>query len=785
MDLDDILGKFNNIKKQGSGYTAQCPGHDDKENSLSITEGTDRRILLHCHAGCSVKEILDSMGLKLADLYPEKDRDRKQIAEYLYKDTLGNVIHKTIRYEPKGFTQCRPDKKGGWIYNLKDIQPIIYNLQRVKEAIFKGEIVYIVEGEKDVDNLEKINLAATTSPMGAGKWQDSYSDYLINAITVIIPDNDPIGKSHADQIAKSLLGKAKSIKVIDLTKGSELPPKGDITDFFKTLGKLHGIESLNSIVNDTQEFNLHHEDTWEQPIPFDTFNLPSFPTDCFPGWVAEYIKAVAEDTQTADDMAAVMMLGILSIPCNKVYKVEGKPGWQEPTNVYCTTIAKPGERKSSIMAHITEPICKYEEEEYERSKGDIARNQTERKIIEGELEKLKAQAVKKNDANARAAALDKAEELSQFIDIRKLRLYCDDVSPEKLVGLLSDHNEKMAIVSAEGGIFGMMAGRYTTNVNIDVFLKAHAGDPLKVDRMGRQSEDLKAPALSMALSVQPDILTGIMQNESFRGRGLTARFLFSIPTSKVGARKIECNTIPEPVKNTYSRNLRSLLEVKVPEDPYILKLTHEAFKQSVDFAKELEPRFIDDLENIADWAGKWHGAILRIAGILHVAGYVGQRAWEHQISIDTFNKALLIGRYFLEHAKAAFSLMGADKNIEDCKYVLKWIRKQGQHQLEKRDILRGNRRFKNVEELEPVLKVLNEYGYLKEFEKQREGAVKRFDKFYKVNPLFLFSNSADTRDTRDNREDIGSVSHTSHVSHTDTQIENDYDWVKELEELEI
>lgn len=255
LHLDEILGKFNNVKKQGSGYTSQCPGHDDKENSLSVTEGTDERILLYCHAGCPTDRILDSMGLKLADLYPSKDQDRKQVAEYLYKDTLGNVVHKTIRYEPKGFTQCRPDGKGGWIYNLKDIQPIIYNLQRVTEAISKGETVYIVEGEKDVDNLGKIGLSATTSPMGAGKWQSYYSDYLINAITVIIPDNDTIGKSHSEQIAKSLNRKAKSIKVIDLTKGAELPPKGDITNFFKILGKPQGIESLKSIVNDTKEWN--------------------------------------------------------------------------------------------------------------------------------------------------------------------------------------------------------------------------------------------------------------------------------------------------------------------------------------------------------------------------------------------------------------------------------------------------------------------------------------------------------------------------------------------------
>ena len=777
MRLDETLNKISNIKKQGDGFTGKCPGHDDKQNSLSITEGLDGRVLLHCHAGCSTEKIVEVMGLKVSDLFPDKEPNgRKQVAEYPYKDLAGNIVHKTIRFEPKGFTQCRPDGKGGWIYNLKDIKPILYNLQRVTEAISKGETVYVAEGEKDCDNMGKLSLAATTSPMGAGKWQDHYSDYLINANTVIIPDNDAVGKSHSEQIAKSLQGKAKSIKIIDLTKGlPELPQKGDITDFFRILGKIKGLEFLKRLVDNTEEWELQEmqqeepQEPWEAPIPFDNFNLPSFPTNCFPDWVAEYIEAVAEDTQTPEDMAAVVALGILSVPCNKIYKVEGKPGWQEPTNLFSTVIAKPGERKSAIMAHMTKPIYEYEAEESERLKSDIARNQAEKKILEGESNKLQAVASKDNTALNRAAALDKAEELSKFEDISQARLTCDDISPEKLAGLLADHNGRMAIVSAEGGIFDIMSGRYSQGTNIDVFLKGHAGDPLRVDRIGRSSEYISEPALSMSITIQPDVLTGIMSNSSFRGRGLTARFLYSIPSSKVGARSIECKSLPEYVKSAYCRNIRALLDIKVPETPYILKLSHEAYKLSIEFAKELEPRLIDDLEHIADWASKLHGAILRIAGILHVTEHADQRPWEYDISAGTLHNASMVGRYFIEHAKAAFALMGADKNVDECKYVLRWIEKQGQSELKKRDILRGNRRFKNVEELEPILKALCEYGYLKEFGQQRDGAVKIFDKSYKVNPLISSPISKDTRDTQENYD---SVSHVSHVSHKDTTSKN-------------
>lgn len=258
-------------------------------------------------------------------------------------------------------------------------------------------------------------------------------------------------------------------------------------------------------------------DSWEIPLPFDTFILPKFPTSCLPSWVAEYVKAVSEETQTPEDMPAVATLGVLSIPCNKIYKIEGKTGWHEPTALYCSTIARPGERKSAIMSHVTRPLYDYEAEENERLSPDIARNATDKEILKKELEKLKEKAAKTGDREIRQEALEKAEELETFAEMKPLRLSADDVSPEKLTGLLADNDGRMAIISAEGGLFDTMAGRYSQSINIDVFLKAHAGDTLRVDRVGRIGEYIKEPALSLVLAIQPDVLTGVMQNSSFRG----------------------------------------------------------------------------------------------------------------------------------------------------------------------------------------------------------------------------------------------------------------------------
>lgn len=123
---------------------------------------------------------------------------RKKVEEYLYTNENGKPLYKTIRYEPKSFSQSKFDKvTGEWINNLDGVKTVLYNLPEVISAVKNNETIFIVEGEKDVNTLKKCNVTATTSPLGAGKWKEHYNPYLLNAIVVIIADNDTVGKSHA------------------------------------------------------------------------------------------------------------------------------------------------------------------------------------------------------------------------------------------------------------------------------------------------------------------------------------------------------------------------------------------------------------------------------------------------------------------------------------------------------------------------------------------------------------------------------------------------------------
>lgn len=105
-----------------------------------------------------------------------------------------------------------------------------------------------------------------------------------------------------------------------------------------------------------------------------------------------------------------------------------------------------------------------------------------------------------------------ARQIASYKERTPLRLYVDDITTEKLNSVLADGNGKAAIISAEGGIFDMLSGIYSKNVNIDVMLKGYSGDSIRVDRVGRNSESIMNPALTILLTVQPNVLSEVMQN---------------------------------------------------------------------------------------------------------------------------------------------------------------------------------------------------------------------------------------------------------------------------------
>ena len=257
MRIEDFLAKLPDAKKTGDqSWAAKCPAHADSNPSLSISSGTDGRILLKCFAGCTPDAICNALGLKLSDLFADREAKASIVAEYDYKDAAGKLIFQVIRFEPKAFRQRHPDGNRGWVWKMDGITRILYRLPETLAAIKAGKTVFLCEGEKDVLKLVENGLCATCNPGGAGKWQDNYTDTLRGANVVIIADKDIAGRAHAQMVAAKLVAEVESLKVIELPNTNGKPVK-DAYDFFSAGGDEL---LLDAIVKKTPEWTTPKEE---------------------------------------------------------------------------------------------------------------------------------------------------------------------------------------------------------------------------------------------------------------------------------------------------------------------------------------------------------------------------------------------------------------------------------------------------------------------------------------------------------------------------------------------
>jgi len=485
-------------------------------------------------------------------------------------------------------------------------------------------------------------------------------------------------------------------------------------------------------------------DLWPEPVPLAPSRTPAvFPIDALPGWAADYAAALAEATQTPADMAGCCVLGVLSACAGGRAVVQARAGWREPTNLYLLPVMRPGSRKSAVISAATRPVYQVQRDWQQQARAKAAEAVTLREIAQKAADKALRAA-----ANATGEQQDKlssdavsAAGQAEAIEVPVLpRLVADDVTPEAAASLLADHGGRLAIISAEGGIFDTMAGRYSSGVpTLDLWLKAHAGDDLAVDRKGRPPEHVEHPALTLLLTAQPAVLAAIARNRAFRGRGLLARFLYSIPASNIGRRKIGAAPVGEDVTENYERHVRKLAEdLSGWTDPAVLTLDADAHELLLATERTIEPQLAEDGQLgtglLAEWGSKLAGAMLRIAGLLHVASE--GEAFRTPITSATLADAIRIGSYFAEHARAALGLLG-ETDTTDAAYVL--------HHLVSRDVTeftirtlhvglpRG--RFATAADVIAAVSVLEDHGYVRaQPTPERTGPGRRPSPGYDVHP---------------------------------------------------
>jgi len=227
---------------------ALCPAHPDSTASLSISLGRDgETVVLHCHAGCEVPDIVRCAGLEMTDLFPPQEPRAKAnglgriVDTYGYTDEAGELLYEVCRFDPKTFRQRRPDGNGGWDWSLNGTRRTMYRLPEVIAAVADGRRVFVAEGEKDVDALFRAGEVATCNPGGAGKWKDVAAlarTVLADAEIIVVADKDKAGRAHAADVVGHLTAVAASVVVVEAATGK---------DASEHLGAGRTIDELNVI----------------------------------------------------------------------------------------------------------------------------------------------------------------------------------------------------------------------------------------------------------------------------------------------------------------------------------------------------------------------------------------------------------------------------------------------------------------------------------------------------------------------------------------------------------
>jgi len=252
-------------KQQGDGWNARCPAHEDKRASLSLGQGGDGKTLLHCFAGCTIEAIVYALGLEMSDIFEEeptrapalkaapKPKDKFGFdppqTTYDYTDLGGKLLYQVCRYKNKKFMQRRPDEKGGWVWNLRNVDRVLYELPKLTDAVRRGFVAILCEGEKDCDALNRraqkdgAEYFATCNSGGAGKWNPAFGHYLAGARVMVVQDKDDPGRKHARQVATSLKGLAKTVRIVEAAEGK---------DAYDHLKAGHGVEDFVPVEEETE-----------------------------------------------------------------------------------------------------------------------------------------------------------------------------------------------------------------------------------------------------------------------------------------------------------------------------------------------------------------------------------------------------------------------------------------------------------------------------------------------------------------------------------------------------
>jgi hypothetical protein len=644
---------------------------------------------------------------------PTHGKGRVREAVFHYREPDGTVRYGVFRYVlpsgKKSFSQHPADGRGGWKYGdgcMDGVGPLPYRLPELL-ATEPSHPAFVVEGEQVAERLAAVGLVATTSHGGAHNaakcWPNFDPSWFAGRDLILLPDNDPDGRTYADAAGAWLAPIARSVKLLELPG---LPPKGDAVDW---LDQGHTVQELLHLGFDAPAWEPRPaphpgsngakfvgyatgcdsgEDDWEPPVESGKEGVEAFPLDVFPGPLRDLCSVASTAMQCPDDFFAALALGLAGGVVGRSVNLTMTSTWDVAPNLYVVIVGAPGSKKSPALKLMARPLW------------DVDRGLRE-----------------EHRAARRAYQRDKAAGVSGVEPPVARHLTMDDSTRESFAAALHDNPRGLVLTKDEliGWVLSLNAYRRGLGDDKQFWMSLNSGSPVKVTRKGNDREVffIPRPCAAVVGCLTPAGLPTVRQGGS--DDGWLDRILFAYPDPPSGVRRWTAGEVPAELLVAWDRAVNVLWGLPMVQGgegplPSFVRLTPEATALFAEWFNAHQVEQQDD-EFSPSLAGPWskmEGFCARFALILAML------AWAYDPErpplpgdvgpLEMLGARRLAG-YFKGHFRRALGeLEGRHHDLpHDARLILRWALRRRETDPEHpevfsaRDISRNFARFVNLD----------------------------------------------------------------------------------------
>lgn len=742
-------------KRQGNGFKAICPCHDDHDPSLKVDENDDGTVLFNCFVGCRNEDIVKAIGLDWPNLFPaststqtsqipkkQQYRRRRQrngrqkavsyatareavksldsvmakqqgcrVAQWTYQDDRGQPVLVVVRYDLPTAEGEKRDKTfrpvglhpDGWRLADPPGSLPLFNLARIADA----RRIYVHEGEKACDAAQAIELTSTTAAHGANCAAKTDWTPLAGVEVILTPDNDESGGTWTDAVKSELakLTPLPTVKIVDL---QGLPPKGDIVEFIAAQ-RQSGLDddAIRDAIEKLADEALPVE--LDRPTPPIKRYQP-FPVNALPQPLRRFVKEASQAIGCDSSYIALPVLAAVAGCIGNTYRVVLKRTWTEPSVLWCAVIAESGSLKTPAHRLAVQHLHIVQADAIKKHHDQEAQHQVE--LLQYEIEMREW----KHNGGVGDPPVEPPEPSLR-------RTVISDVTIEAVAPILLENPRGVLLASDELAAWVNNFDRYASggkgkSADAPKWLNMHDAGDIVVDRKGGKPKTLHVPyaAVSVCGGIQPRTLARVFTPE-LRENGTLARLLVSMPPTKPA--KWSNNEIDEKTERAYVDVLDALLSLATGVDdegqlrPRLIPLDDQAKERFT----EWHDGHADEMTQLAgDEAAaysKLKGYCPRLALIIHCTRVVSRDdkpANAGQIDLQTLEAAIKLIEWFKAESLRVYAILAETESENQRRRLSEWIERKG-GSVTAREVQQGRRQYQTSEDAETALQDLMKAGY--------------------------------------------------------------------------